>query len=54
MVCAERYREIKTPIARVTAATEATSTKYIVRRLGDGYPAEGALGITFPYSNVKE
>ena len=42
--------EIKTPIAKVSAATETTSTKYVVRRLGDGYPAEGATGISFPYS----
>jgi hypothetical protein len=46
--------EIKTPIAKVSAATETTSTKYVVRRVGDGYPAEGATGITFPYSTVKE
>jgi hypothetical protein len=46
--------EIKTPIAKLSAATETTSMKYVVRRVGDGYPVEGATGITFPYATMKE
>jgi len=46
--------EIKTPVARVVAATEATSRKYVVQQLGSSYPAEGASGTAFPYSKAAE
>lgn len=42
--------EIKTPILKVSTRTDATAQKYIVRRTGQGYPAEGAQGLNFPYS----
>ncbi len=41
--------EIKTPILKVVARTDATAGKYTVRRQGTTYPAEGAHGIKFPY-----
>lgn len=41
--------EIKTPILKVSARTDATSTKYVVRRAGTAYPDEGAQGLSFPY-----
>jgi hypothetical protein len=45
--------EIKLPIARISAATEATSMRYVVRRLGDLYPDEGADGVSFPFRRPK-
>jgi hypothetical protein len=41
--------EIKTPILKVSAMTDATATKYMVRRPGESYPEEGARGVQFPY-----
>ncbi len=41
--------EIKTPVLKVSACTDATATKYTVRRHGVAYPAEGAQGLKFPY-----
>ncbi|MGH7346434.1 MAG: hypothetical protein ACREK4_16070 [Candidatus Rokuibacteriota bacterium] len=41
--------EIKTPIVKVSTRTDATPTKYAVRRLGTGYPQEGAQGLRFPF-----
>jgi hypothetical protein len=41
--------EIKTPILKVSSRTDATPHKYVVRREGTGYPAEGAQGLSFPY-----
>ena len=41
--------EIKTPVLKVSARTDATARKYIVRRPGTAYPVEGAEGLTFPY-----
>ncbi|MGH7389316.1 MAG: class I SAM-dependent methyltransferase [Candidatus Rokuibacteriota bacterium] len=41
--------EIKTPILKVSTRTDATPVKYTVRRLGTGYPPEGAQGLRFPY-----
>jgi hypothetical protein len=44
--------EIRTPILKVCTRTDATSTKYVVRRLGVSYPEEGAVGLDFPYRMV--
>ena len=41
--------EIKTPLLKVSANTDATASLYVVRRTGGGYPAEGAKGLSFPY-----
>jgi hypothetical protein len=41
--------EIKTPILKVTTNTDATTRKYVVRRPGDAFPAEGAAGLNFPF-----
>lgn len=46
--------EIKTPILKVCTRTDATSTKYVVRRLGVSYPEEGAVGLDFPYRMVSK
>jgi hypothetical protein len=41
--------EIKTPILKVTARSDATPNKYTVKKIGHGYPPEGAKGLLFPY-----
>lgn len=41
--------EIKTPVVKVSARTDATAEKYTVRLTGTRYPAEGARGNVFPY-----
>ncbi len=41
--------EVRTPILKVSTRTDATPAKYVVRREGTGYPAEGAKGLVFPY-----
>jgi SAM-dependent methyltransferase len=41
--------EVKTPVLKVSTRTDATASKYVVRRQGDAYPALGAQGLTFPY-----
>ena len=41
--------EIKTPVLKITTMTDATARKYVVRRHGDAYPPEGAVGLSFPY-----
>jgi hypothetical protein len=47
--CLHGIAEIKTPVLKVSTRTDATATKYTVRRRGAAYPAEGARGLTFPY-----
>lgn len=42
--------EIKTPVMKVSTRTDATAYKYIVKRMGEHYPAEGVRGLHFPYS----
>jgi hypothetical protein len=41
--------EIKTPVVRISARTDATAQKYVVHWQGEGYPQEGASGLSFPY-----
>lgn len=41
--------EVKTPILKVSARTDATAHKYTVQRQGDRYPTVGAQGLRFPY-----
>lgn len=41
--------EIKTPVLKIAALSDATAKKYVVRRPGNTYPQEGAHGLTFPY-----
>ncbi len=41
--------EIKTPVLKVSTRTDATATRYIVRRRGAAYPKEGAQGLKFPF-----
>ena len=42
--------EIKSPVLKVSARTDATSRRYVVRWGGDRYPAEGMEGLSFPFS----
>ena len=46
--------EIKTPILKVSTRTDATPTKYVVRREGKTAPLEGAKGLNFPYSTPRQ
>ena len=41
--------EVKTPILKVVARTDATASKYVVRRAGTGWPLEGSTGLSFPF-----
>jgi 2-polyprenyl-3-methyl-5-hydroxy-6-metoxy-1,4-benzoquinol methylase len=41
--------EIKTPVVKISATTDATGAKYVVRRVGASYPEAGARGLAFPY-----
>lgn len=41
--------EIRTPILKISTATDATAHRYVVRRHSDTFPKEGARGLMFPY-----
>src|SRR5262249_40209942 len=41
--------EVKTPILKVSTATDATAQRYVVRRRGGGRPAEALDGLGFPW-----
>jgi SAM-dependent methyltransferase len=41
--------EVKTPILKVVTRTDATASRYVVRRAGTGWPHEGATGLAFPF-----
>jgi hypothetical protein len=41
--------EIKTPILKISTATDATARKFTVCWIGNSYPNEGAQAIRFPY-----
>jgi Methyltransferase domain len=41
--------EVKTPILKVVTRTDATASRYVVRRAGSGWPHEGATGLRFPF-----
>ncbi len=41
--------EVKTPVLKISARTDATAGKCTVRWSGTGYPDEGATGLRFPY-----
>lgn len=43
--------EIKTPILKVSTRCDATAHKRVVRWNGEGYPDEGAQGLSFPYGD---
>lgn len=45
--------EIKTPVLKVSARTDATPVEYVVRRPGRSRPAESARGLGFPYRRVR-
>jgi hypothetical protein len=45
--------EIKTPLFKISARTDATAGMYVVQRNGSFYPDEGASGTKFPYLNQQ-
>ena len=42
--------EIRTPVCKVISRTDATGDKLTIEKHGSIYPAEGASGIVFPYT----
>lgn len=44
--------EIRYPVVKVITRTGYSATKRVVRRAGVSYPAEGARGLTFPYTEA--
>ncbi len=47
--CLHGIAEIKTPLLKVSAATDATASRFVVQRPGENYPEEGARGLTWAY-----
>ena len=47
--CMHGILELKTPIMKVSASTDATAGKHVVRLSGDAYPEQGAQGLNFPF-----
>jgi hypothetical protein len=45
--------EIKTPVLKVSARTDATAVEYRVRRPGRSRPEEAARGLDFPYRLIR-
>jgi len=41
--------EIRTPVVKICADTDATAEKYVVRQQGSALPDEAARGVAFPY-----
>ncbi|MEM9454145.1 MAG: hypothetical protein AAGF11_08190 [Myxococcota bacterium] len=41
--------EVKTPVFKLSCDTDGTAERYVVHWRGDGFPAEGARGLCFPY-----
>jgi hypothetical protein len=46
--------EIKSPLLKVAARTDATAGKWVVRWNGTRYPEEGAVGLKFPYQPSRK
>ena len=46
--------EIKTPILKLITVTDTFAHKHTVKRSGDSYPGEGAVGLAFPYHRPKK
>ena len=44
--------EVTTPVVKIATRTDASADKYVVRRKGQSYPAEGARGTTFPFQRA--
>jgi Methionine biosynthesis protein MetW len=42
--------EIKLPVCKISAVTDATPRKYSVHRAGGSFPQEGATGLVFPFA----
>jgi 2-polyprenyl-3-methyl-5-hydroxy-6-metoxy-1,4-benzoquinol methylase len=46
--------EIKSPLVKISARTDATAGKWTVQWIGTKYPKEGATGLKFPYKPSKK
>ena len=45
--------EIKSPLTKISTRSDATAGKRVVQWAGTNYPAEGAVGLRFPYQKPK-
>ncbi len=41
--------EIRTPVVKISAPTDATAEKFTIQWIGKGYPPDGAKGLAFPF-----
>lgn len=46
--------EVKSPLMKLSTRTDATSGKWTVQWLGSAYPAEGGIGLHFPFKPPKK
>lgn len=46
--------EVKTPVVKISTATDATPIKYAVEFKGSSYPEEGAKGLCFPFNMPRK
>jgi uncharacterized protein len=46
--------ELKTPVLKAVSLTDYTPSRRALRWLGLNYPAEGAIGISFPYTVARQ
>lgn len=44
--------EIKSPLLKLCYNTDATAGRYVIKWLGEGFPLQGARGLTFPYRRI--
>jgi len=45
--------EVRTPVAKVIYATDATATRFDIHYVGTSVPSEGAIGLTFPLNEPR-
>jgi hypothetical protein len=45
--------EIRTPVVKIATRTDPTPERYVVRWMGKSFPADGARGLMFPYSQTS-
>lgn len=46
--------EVKSPLMKLSTRTDATTGKWTVQWLGNAYPAEGGVGLHFPFKPPKK
>ena len=46
--------EVRNPVVKIVTQTDATPGKHVVRWKGTAYPAEGAIGLHFPFRTLQD